>query len=106
MHFLKVAIILYATLPAVALAAAYWWKTDIIVGNSSAFWNERFKLVHIAAALTLGAIWPIFAIRVAWSAYLRWQKGQEMMEEIVRLEVENTRLKLTIACFEAEKKKP
>lgn len=93
MHPVYIALATYYAIPAISLTILHWWETDLIMGSLSAYWQERFDLRHIVASIVVGAVWPILAVRLAWSAYLRWPRGRELVEEIQRLKTENSQLR-------------
>lgn len=72
----------YYGIPAIAFGAFYWWKTELVIGNSSAYWQERFDIRFISMSIVAAALWPIAGGRLAWSIYLRWPRGEQLLREL------------------------
>ena len=73
-----IALGVWYAIPAVGLFVAVWWKTDLIMGSQSAYWQERRDLMWIAKSLAVAAQWPVAGVALLLDLGLRSKREREL----------------------------
>jgi hypothetical protein len=78
MHPVYLALAVYYAIPMAGLFAAVWWKTDLIMGSRSSYWQERRDLMWIAKSLAVSALWPVAGVALLLDLSFRSKREREM----------------------------
>lgn len=78
MSAIYIVLAIWYAIPLVGLFAAVWWKTDLIMGSRSSYWQERRDLMWIAKSLAVAALWPVAGVALMLDLGFRSKREREL----------------------------